>query len=117
MSNAKHTPGPWLVHDRSTVHMQDQDIARVGVRLDVVTHLATEIFGLVARCGGSGAPGEADANARLIAAAPDLLAAAQSLINGRTDCNDRNCGECTHCRARAAIAKATGTDDGGVRRG
>jgi len=54
-------------------------------------------------CGESG-DAESRANARLIAAAPDLLAALQHIASA-TDLYEP-CGWAVHC-ARAAIAKAT----------
>jgi hypothetical protein len=50
---------------------------------------------------------EKEANARLIAAAPDLLAACRSVIANVALCE---CGEpdCGTTKLRAAIAKATG---------
>lgn len=69
----KHTPGPWLVHDKSTLHMNDATIAEVGRYLRVVTHNR-----------GPGIDGmQVQRNAALIAAAPDLLAACKLLVNLR----------------------------------
>jgi len=56
---------------------------------------------------------EAEANARLIAAAPDLLAALKALVVGvERDDNPSDQGHCEHSdemnAARAAIAKAEG---------
>lgn len=82
MSETKHTPGPWCVrhfagdHGRATVE-QDRgkdntspfhpvcNVSRVGSRN------VCEIYSL----GPQGATSEAEANARLIAAAPSLLEA------------------------------------------
>ena len=55
---------------------------------------------------------EASANARLIAAAPDLLAALQNVMAmydslTKAAKHSADC-PCYHCQARAAIAKATG---------
>jgi hypothetical protein len=66
----KHTPGPWLIHSTSDLHMNDRDVARVGDRLKVVSHTAPD---------GMTLP-ELQANARLIAAAPDLLAALEGVM-------------------------------------
>lgn len=54
-----HTPGPWSMRDETE---------RV---------FAEDGWGLVADCGQSVRAGEIEANARLIAAAPELLAAAE----------------------------------------
>lgn len=53
---------------------------------------------------------EAEANARLIAAAPDLLAELKAIVDDmEADCGDPLCRECAVWRpARAAIAKAEG---------
>lgn len=52
-------------------------------------------------------PKEAKANARLIAAAPDLLAALERLFKQTSEGN-APCGEDTREAVRAAIAKAAG---------
>lgn len=62
----KHTPGPWCaVYD------------------DFISVIATETGCLVAGIGSASA--EHDANARLIAAAPDLLAAAYKTVSSLRD--------------------------------
>ena len=88
----KHTPGPWV-----DGQLEDNDCCEV----------MDERGYYIATC-HDGVRGErnADANARLIAAAPDLLEALQELAN----CGAEAWGEdrpCVHI-ARAAIAKATG---------
>lgn len=67
---AKHTPGPWLVDDKSSndvyryVLAECDDIHPVArVTLDGIRHDSV-----------------AEANARLIAAAPELLAAIQAMM-------------------------------------
>ena len=54
--------------------------------------------------GGGGAPSNWDANARLIAAAPDLLAFAQSVVRYAGSAGDDYLAD----KARAAITKAIG---------
>lgn len=61
------TPGPWEVGDIRAVREQREVLAR-------------DRTVLVALCGGSEAP--RDANARLIAAAPDLLKACHTMLEG-----------------------------------
>ena len=78
MSNSKHTPGPWLRMGRS-IGVGAGEIATVWELLD----------------------GRAIANARLIAAAPDLLDALVMMLDAYEIPAVRD-------RARAAIAKATG---------
>lgn len=106
----KHTPGPWLVHDSSTLHMNDAKVCDVGFNRKVVSH--TERIDDVAVVW----------NAMLIAAAPDLLAACEAALV-TFDVNDAFCKVC--CRALqegghsatcavpmvvAAISKAKGGD-------
>jgi hypothetical protein len=110
LDSAKHTPGPW-----SVPHM-----ARPEVDCDCVYVLANGYMGSVADIsvyngkpigeGGNDSPplAEAQANARLIAAAPDLLEALQELheiFNGLV-------GSANYPKqvkkTRAAIAKALG---------
>ena len=83
---SKHTPGPWrVVEDRVPssleVYAGKTAIAECWRRADVETEIA---------------------NARLIAAVPDLLKALEFVIRGVPDT-----WECVQ-QARAAIAKATG---------
>lgn len=98
MTNA-HTPGPWYI-DRTGEHYGQRPYGiRAGER------------GLTRRnivnWGGFAAPAspETEANARLIAAAPDLLEALTRLVEtARPDCP---AGAVAFEAARAAIAKAT----------
>ena len=80
MSETKHTPAPWIASG---------------------TWVSTSDSSLIANCG-------TDANAGLIAAAPDLLAACEGLVdwidpNEAMDGLNREIDD-----ARAAIAKAKG---------
>ena len=63
MKKGEHTPGPWNVeHDTEIIAAEGKRIAEADTRsINFVN-------------------GEANANARLIAAAPDLLAAAEALL-------------------------------------
>ena len=54
-----HTPGPWLIHDKSTLHMNDAEIASVGQYLRIVTH--------------KGGPTNPRLDAEIICMAPELL--------------------------------------------
>ena len=85
---SKHTPGPW----QWTQHF------------DPTISIYKDGFGQIARLYDSSA-GTGKANARLIAAAPDLLDALQSIIE---DIDSEFGTDCDYNKARAAIAKATG---------
>lgn len=112
----KHTPGPWIA---SFTNRKDP-FARAYIK-----HPSGFVCGIYGGrteevCGAD----EADANARLIAAAPELLAALQAINAALTQpvqfsgsdatgtCNILR-GDCQVAAsiARAAIAKATGESD------
>ena len=82
------TPGPWTVGARREILGQAFDQS--------AKYICDKVRG--------GSPEAADANARLIAAAPDLLAALKSLA----DIGERVTADKIQV-ARAAIAKATAT--------
>jgi hypothetical protein len=89
------TPGPWQFAPTHG-NMRDKYIQPFGVCEASKENLICGCFGDVA-----GGEDVAEANARLIAAAPDLLAALQEVVaiaDRKTDAFDR---------ARAALAKAT----------
>lgn len=83
-----HTPGPWAVGDKRGVWAGPVVMADSGRR------------GIAFVCG------ESDANARLIAAAPDLLDAVEELLIYLADWDDPDNDTCQ--RARAAVAKVKG---------
>lgn len=98
---SKHTPGPWHI-ERGT---------EVYVRADVEHHVGP-ICSMRSRLDYPGMDPiiaeTLDANARLIAAAPDLLAALQALLmehGGTLGCQR---SDERAVAVRAAIAKATG---------
>lgn len=100
MSKFKGTPGPWYV----TGHMTKYIEARIG----------GGIFQEVAAVGPTDAVGgygsQQRANARLIAAAPELLESLDELANGYAG-NGWDVGIVPRIsKARAAIAKALGED-------
>ena len=95
----KHTPGPWVA-----THANGNDFIVKSGDIEVV-----------AGCGCYGSPymrgSNPDADARLIAAAPDLLAALQALVYGELKLpmvSERKQREQLQEMALAAIAKATG---------
>ena len=85
--SAQHTPGPWEA-------TQVQTVIAGGDQL--IADCATGCRGLTCQ--------ERDANARLIAAAPDLLEACAALIA----CHDNGGTDVALALGRAAIAKAGG---------
>ena len=102
---SKHTPGPWSVGEVS--HRKQ--------RVDIDSLHADQTLGhqtwrgLARAYGCEDMPAEGTAamlaNARLIAAAPELLEALQSVLDNCLD----SAGLCAaHAKARAAIAKAKG---------
>lgn len=93
MSAAKHTPGPWLVarHQRSGAH-----------RVTLTPDDANGDICNVLACLGARTSAEVEANAYLIAAAPELLEALEYIK--KTAVLDRE-----HLRViDAAVARATG---------
>ena len=87
MTDTQHTPGPWFVTpDGTAVYKKDG----YGYRGDTICLFVGHPF--------------IDANARLIAAAPELLAALQALAA----LPNKHRPEEMWDAARAAIAKATG---------
>jgi len=126
MSEDTHTPGPWQANG-SIIQAQGTVDTYEGV-----------VWGIVAVCerlqdtDGEGrvwsAPGSIDANARLIAAAPDMLATLRDVLGVYTapTYNDHRiclgCGavltmweqhseNCTIGRVQAVLAKAEGKGD------
>jgi hypothetical protein len=111
MSEAKHTPGPWIVH-RGSRWQNDRDCMAV---IDSIPNRDGQV---VANCichvAGTN-PSKID-NAQLIAAAPDLLAACEACIAADQLANaDGTLGDdmvaaydAAIAAAKAAIAKAKG---------
>ena len=89
----RHTPGPWTVEDSSVTALVDSENSQ--------TYIAPI-------CEVDQEWAMADANAHLIAAAPDLLAALEDVaaeLDARGKVFD---GDETADRVRAVIAKVTG---------
>lgn len=93
-----HTPGPWKFHEQGDAN----DYC-------LLTHENNWVISF--RQNGEMRNAEQRANAQLIAAAPDLLAALQSMemaLTGYTHQNDITANALAQCRT--AIAKATGAE-------
>lgn len=95
-AQGKHTPGPWHLNTsiRSNLYVETYN-ERMPFICDMQLSVAAEDD-----------KDEIEANARLIAAAPELLALAQLVAAGNTEFAD------LERVARAAIAKAEGKADG-----
>ena len=93
-----HTPGPWNFEDTLVFTREPMETVDGGTSIEFVE---------IADCSSYEIHGgyDARANARLIAAAPDLLAALTALVN-QTDAPEYFPTEVEN--ARAAIARATG---------
>jgi hypothetical protein len=110
----KHTPGPWM-HvcwggGDSRAFSIEQDIGD-----DPETPLGKTLVGAESYCQCPEKPGIFnEADARLIAAAPELLAALQAIVKALADQDDE--GMIEHAQqmidARAVIAKATSQQGG-----
>ena len=109
MSEAKHTPGPWLIAESVASRHAITNMRRIRSKNEGLEHGAVcDVYGIQ---DGS----EASANASLIAAAPDLLEALQGILGYFDSGNSVSVSQATiKARsdevkaARAAIAKATG---------
>lgn len=107
---AKHTSGPW---ELSPLHLSGMYLSDGGaaVLADGLRVALVDIQSKPKRGeGGKAKCPIRDANARLIVAAPDLLAACQRLVkNAECTCAEGGPGfTCDVCEGRAAIRKATG---------
>jgi hypothetical protein len=114
MSAAKHTPGPWIFAIAKT----PQQLGKVYPKPRADTH-NTGLVGCIATVGRPSqalAEIEAMANARLVAAAPELLAAIESeyifLADIHNEWPGRHSpqGQLKLCRLRDLICKATGRE-------
>lgn len=109
MSELKHTPGPWEVLNQTEVFTALGADSGDGVKA------LTSDGWMVADCGDSLTFSEAGfvelgldvrkANAKLIAAAPDLLEALEAMVSWAS--SPIGDVECPDLLARTAIAKAT----------
>jgi hypothetical protein len=111
MKMSKHTPGPWHFVPENTGLMPDHGYGILYGEPDYWgweknLYVSVGCSNNVLRELGEGA---AEANARLIAAAPDLLAALERMVTDYGDVPDSSDadGQSVIAAARAAIAKAT----------
>lgn len=93
-----HTKGPWMVHDTIDGPILNTDVRDMKLKW-------------VARCGplfGRPHVAESEANARLIASAPELMEALQSIADLGSD-GEHSGDRHARCRdiARKAIARVT----------
>lgn len=114
MSEAKHTPGPWEISERECglgCHCKMYDI---NAQYPEDTEAERNLM-IVGTANGQNAvwlkKGETDANARLIAAAPELLEALQYMLDNYKANEAKGLGIGPIMKAKAAIAKATGGDE------
>jgi hypothetical protein len=93
--SSQHTPGPWAVHTPTNAAFTRHP----PIMSDT---------GEIAKATWAGSERETDSNARLIAAAPDLLIALEACLHRLAHHDDQSVPECE--MAQAAIAKAVGSD-------
>jgi hypothetical protein len=108
--NTKTTPGPWRTADQ---YLNHPDNARVDIlaapKSDIHsgTKVAEATYSPRSSAYHVDNREEAEANARLIAAAPDLLKALNAMLT-HMGMDEDDCNKLTFDQARAAISKATG---------
>lgn len=101
---AEHTPGPWTIEEYG-----DDDAPALVIHKDSESRVC-----FMATPGSHGDPAKIEADAHLIAAAPDLLAALQALADA--DAEDLLDGTSEVWQwASAAIAKAEGAQPSALR--
>ncbi len=107
--NAKHTPGPWQRADKAHPG-RGYGNNIIGPHGEVVASWNSEVWCPDRRLGAGGAEAhrEAEANANLLTAAPDLLETLRWIGRQNPEAYEDFIMECRK-RALAAIAKAEGT--------
>ncbi len=109
-----HTPGPWTVHLPSDVQKVYPMFAVHASSQDLHSTLAQGIFTLAEVKVAIGGEPVREANARLIAAAPDLLEAVKDALHymvavlSDVEANEGDVEDVVIKSLRAAIAKAEG---------
>lgn len=100
----KHTPAPWMIDEKLT------DLGAPMITAETCWKGQKRIIAKVFYHSGSEDP-EVHANARLIAAAPDLLEVAKKLAFLEDECGGWSFPSKADCEfARKAIAKAEGKE-------
>lgn len=96
----QHTPGPWGIEQTDSSNWIGR-MRRDGVKVDEIV-TSTDRFNLTPE-----ATARNDANARLIAAAPEMLEALRHVFD--LCCTEgADCGDIDGDKIRSAIARATG---------
>lgn len=91
MTQTKHTPGPWgIIEGKTLLHVETRHDNPTGAGVAICS-----------------VPKSAEANARLIAAAPEMLNALKHALNG-IECYRDHPMMATEMLFRAAIANAEG---------
>lgn len=112
MSAAKHTPGPW-----EPIKLNSAPLGLWAVNAPGYGGRNPLVCGMEYSKGGPILHAESEANARLIAAAPDLLEALKEMVAGDAEAIEEAQALgvpfpeemlATFKKARAAIARATG---------
>lgn len=102
-NKAKHTPGPWEIREQ-----EGNNSTFLDGEIQITTESDTLICALQDETGEDWTAADMNANARLISAAPDLLAALERVL----ECHRLKISLDTNAaaleQARAAIAKAKG---------
>jgi hypothetical protein len=114
-AKANHTPGPWQIDSEDGqwwIYGGGDARATTGIaKCDLIVNAVMGICKQQNVIGQRMPDGEREANARLIAAAPDLLDALREIVDVGAEYYDMDSGENgspAMAAARAAIAKAEG---------
>lgn len=114
---SQHTPGKWTYSRINIGHPDNAKNPIVSSPSNYIARLFSSESTLMGMTSRGPSLEEAEANARLIAAAPELLAALEDLVNDSPYACDSDlceCGEfdthseCCHTRAHSALKKAKG---------
>lgn len=114
---SKHTPGPWRLETTTKGVFTSSAVLQRVVTIPVIgKHVGSGVY-LSKHVENKDAPDHDEANARLIAAAPDLLEAAKFTLENidhdacKPDRQPPRKDLCPACDLQKAIAKAEGRSD------